>query len=118
MLCWALSQAIYFITGDGLAVGYYFLADAFVIAVVGVKAVGAQGLRNTDLAVLLIFPLLWVLYVAPVPSLYQYWSLYSLFVAQLAAAGWEAMHPNPSEYAEICDLNDTRLMCQAAHEHG
>jgi hypothetical protein len=42
-----------------------------------------------DRIVVLIFPLMWALYAAPIHDYYRWWSLYWLVIAQFIAAGWE-----------------------------
>lgn len=78
--------AIYKITGDNLPVEYYLFPDIFVIAVIMAKYERSV----PDRIVLLIFPIMWCLYLAPLHPFYVWWSLYYLVLAQFFAAGWES----------------------------
>lgn len=130
VLCWILGEAIYTITGDSLPILYYLLGDAVVLMVIFAKAERARpfiGLRCQfwailkdaecrDRFVLLIFPVMWALYAVPIHPYYKWWSLYFLVIAQILAAGWEALFPRPCDYAKIGDQNDMRLMRTAAND--
>lgn len=75
--------AIYKITGDNLPVEYYLFPDVFVIAMIMAKYERSV----PDRIVLLIFPIMWCLYLAPLHPFYVWWSLWALVIAQFLAAG-------------------------------
>lgn len=127
VLCWVVSEGIFALTGNNLAVAYYIYPDMLVLAVIFAKAsrrcVPEAPLGDilydawcTDRIVLLIFPFMWVSYVAALHPYYTWWALYYLAIAQFLAAGWEALHPHPCDFAEVGDLKDTRLLCRAARD--
>lgn len=130
VLCWVLGEAIYTITGDSLPLLYFLLGDMLVLMVIFAKAehwrpflgIGRhlkhilRDRFSTDRILLLMFPAVWALYAAPLHPFYKWWALYALAVAQFLAAGWEALYPRPSQYAEVGDPNDMRLMRTAAND--
>jgi hypothetical protein len=106
VICKIAGWAIYRITGDSLPVEYYLYPDLFVLAVIYAKHEHAcyypyRGFWHqlacvllerspADRVVVLIFPVMWTLYVAPIDPYYVWWSLYYLVIAQFLAAGWES----------------------------
>lgn len=107
VLCWVVSEGIYALTGNGLAVAYYFYPDIFVICVIMAKhgpyscppdGNTERHLRSVlvnrtiqDYVILLIFPVMWVLYVVDLHPFYKWWSLWLLAIIQFFLAGWEAI---------------------------
>jgi hypothetical protein len=107
VLCWVVSQTIYALTGNGLAVEYYAYPDIFVIAVIFAKReyCNLRPYRSTfhqlacvvlerspaDRFILLSYPVVWYFYTATSTPHLQYWALYLLSVAQFLAAGAESL---------------------------
>lgn len=106
---WVASEAVYYITGDGMALRTMFLSDVAVIAAIYCKPEWRQwhpyrSLADQfaalwyerspwDRAVLAVFPAAWLFYVLPMADFTRYWTLYGLALAQLLLAGWEAFNP-------------------------
>ena len=105
VLCWVFSETLYLLTGDGMAVQFYAYPDVLVIAVIFAKREWCNLDSNgwltelkcvllerspCDRLILLSYPVVWWLYVAPIAHYYQYWALWTISIAQFFAAGFEA----------------------------
>jgi hypothetical protein len=106
VMSWLAGEAIYLVTGNSLPTDFYLFPDIFVLAVIMAKqeVCNLRPYRGAwhqlkcmvlerspaDRIIMLIFPVMWVLYAAPVHPFYKWWALYYLVIAQLAAAGYEA----------------------------
>lgn len=104
---WAVSEGIYLITGDGLAIEFYPFLDVFVLAVILAKVehCNLRPYRSiwhclacvllerspADRFIMLTYLLVWPLYVVPIDPFYQYWGLWIIAVAQFLAAGCESV---------------------------
>ncbi len=116
VLCWVVSEGIYALTGNGLAVEYFAYPDIFVIAIIFAKP-ECRDLSPyastwhqmkcvllerspSDGFILLSYPVVWTLYVAGLHPYYQYWALYLISVAQFLAAGWESLSKHLRRHAE------------------
>lgn len=106
VLSWALAEVVWRVTEDPLPIFLYILCDYAVLLVIFIKPERVdcfpyRTLRDQikalwierhigDRYVLMIFPLMWITYVAPVSDYYRWWTLWGLVIAQFVAAGWEA----------------------------
>lgn len=124
---WIASEAVYYLTGEGMAFRTMFIADLTVIAVIYCKAEWREwqpyrSLRDQfaalwyerspwDRTVIAIFPVAWIFYLRPLDPFYEYWTLWSLALTQLLLAGWEALNPWLAEHmakllrAETTDIS-------------
>lgn len=107
VLSWIVVEAIFVATGNNLAVEYYIFPDIFVLAVIFAKPryhpcehylgtwhqIKCLLLERTpsDRVVMLIYPCMWVVYVADIHPYYAWWGLYALVLAQFFAAAWESL---------------------------
>lgn len=106
VVSWSVGEMIWLATGNPLPVSYYPFLDIAVLAVIACKPPyrrwqprGAwerlQGIildrSPADRAVVLVFPIMWLIYVAPLHPYYAWWSLWLLAIIQFLAAGWESL---------------------------
>lgn len=107
VMAWVASEAMFLVTGDSLPIEYYPFLDVFVIAVIMAKHeyCNQRPYRGTwhqlkclllerspaDRVVLLIFPVMWGLYIAPIHPYYLWYALWFLCIAQFVSAGAEAL---------------------------
>lgn len=100
---WAIGQGIWLATGDNLPLTVYVMCDIAVLAVIFLKPAAhvrfpyrdrfdqAKALllekSLSDRVVMLIFPVMWALYIAPVSDFTRWYFLWGLAIAQFLAAG-------------------------------
>lgn len=85
VIAWFAGEIFYLRTGNNMPVAFYLFPDIFVIACIAAKAERSLAER----IVLLIFPVMWGLYVAPVSDFTRWWSLTFLVLAQFLVVGAE-----------------------------
>lgn len=131
VISWVVSQAIYLITGNGLAVEYYIFPDIFTLAVIMAKREYCNLRPYTsiwhqlkclllerspaDRFIMVSYLFVWALYVAPVAPYQQYWGLWIIAIAQFLAAGWESflIYRRHAEALE-CPPDNSGLLLVAA----
>lgn len=107
VIAWLVGRAVYLITGDNLAIEFYAFPDVFVLAMIMAKReyCNGQPYRSlchqlacvllerspADRAVMLLFPVMWVLYVAPIHDYYRWWALYAATLLQFLFASAESL---------------------------
>lgn len=106
VLSWIAGEVVFLLTGNNLPVEYYLYPDIFVIGVIFAKpdyrcseyeSAWRQFLCLTlerspsDRCVLLIFPIMWVTYVAPIDPYYQWWILWAAAILQFLFASTESL---------------------------
>lgn len=106
VLCWIVVEGIYLLTGNNLAVEYYIYPDIAVLAVIACKPPyrrwqprgtweRLQGIildrSPADRVVMLIFPAMWTIYLAPIHPFYAWWGLWALAIVQFLAAALESL---------------------------
>jgi hypothetical protein len=94
------------ITGDSLPTEFYPFADIFVMAIIMSK----RDCSPADKAVLLLFALCWVLYIAPIHDYYRWWALYGVTIIQFLCASAESLEifwrtRQSKKYSPIIDLH-------------
>jgi hypothetical protein len=105
VVSWLAGEAYWLITGDNLPTGFYLFPDIFVLAVIFAKMEPCdyepyEGAWHqfkcllldrslADRVVMLIFPVMWAIYVAPVHPYYAWYMLWALVIIQFIAAGIE-----------------------------
>jgi hypothetical protein len=104
---WAVTKAIYLMTGNGLATEFYVFPDIAVIAIIfckpeyrpspdyvsiwhQLKCIVTER-SPADRIVMLIYPIEWMLYVSTLNDYYVWWSLWGLSIVQFLAAGSETL---------------------------
>lgn len=119
---WLAGRALYLLTGLGTPLGAMLLQDMVVIAAIYVKPdwqdcfpyrTFSQQLRAAwlerspwDRAILALFPLAWLFYLPVAAPRTTYWTLYGIGLAQLALAGWEALHLSRGRMANKSRADD------------
>lgn len=89
VISWLAAELVWLRTGDNLPMGIYFGADLFVMAILCLKA-WARRATGWDVAIMLVFPMMWLYYFDQEIGLYHKWyALYFLLLAQFLAAGAE-----------------------------
>lgn len=107
VLAWVFSQALYYFTGNGLAIKFYTFPDIVILAVIFAKPEYCnQGMyRSTlhqlwcvvaerspsDRMVMLIFPIIWWAYVADISAYACWWILWGATVLQFLFASTESI---------------------------
>lgn len=102
---WAIAQGVWLATGDNLPLTVYMMCDIAVLGLIYCKppvrclcpyknkrdqAVAIITQKSIgDRVVILIFPVMWAFYIAPISDFLRWWMLYGLAVAQFMAAGIE-----------------------------
>lgn len=86
VLCWIAVETIFVLTGNNLAVQYYIYPDVFVLAVIAMK----QHRSPADWAVIAIFPLMWLAYVATLDAYSKWWLLWYAALGQFLVAGLDS----------------------------
>ena len=110
-LSWIFCKVLYLATGDGLAVEYYLLPDIFVLAIIFAKPdyhhydlcggdwhqLKCLWLERSpaDRAVMSLFPIVWLTYVAAISPFLQWQMLWGAAILQFlfaSAESLEALH--------------------------
>lgn len=103
---WLVAELICRKTGENLPILVYFIFDYFVLLVIftkpetrdmspyrtfgdQIKALWREHCA-TDVFIAAIFPVMWLIYVAPIGEIYRWWGLWGLVQVQFFAAGREA----------------------------
>lgn len=107
VIAWLAGQAVFYITGDNLPVQFYAFPDVFVLAMIMAKQeyCNRRPYRSVlhqlscvllerspaDRAVMLVFPAVWLIYVAPMHDYHRWWLLWSLTILQFLFASAESL---------------------------
>lgn len=103
VIAWVYGEFVWLLTGDSLPLAAYVLSNAFVIAVIMCHEARDCSPYKTDLAqliaalwyeryaedriLLLLFPVLWTLYLAPLEEYYKWWAIYYLVLLRFCIVG-------------------------------
>lgn len=107
VIAWLTAEIFYIVTGNSQPVGFYIYPDIFVIGVIFCKpdcrSLALDGgdwhqlkclwleRSFSDRCVLLVFPLMWAAYVAPIHPFYQWQALWALCILQFLFASAEPL---------------------------
>jgi len=103
---WLIAEVVCRTTGESLPILLYFILDYAVLLVIFTKPeirdlspyrsfadqmmALAKERSPSDVVVVAIFPLMWIIYVVDIGDFYRWWVLWGLVQLQFFAAGWEA----------------------------